>query len=105
MRGLSSLYGLGVLRRMRCPLSCLEKSDKQPCEKKRKQGKQKRETLKNRVMKEEIKQNGKVLLSGNDGVSVPVIFRNLCGRNFSGNEYRNYLASVIREFGVSAGRI
>lgn len=32
MRGLSSLYGLGVLRRIRCPLSCLEKSDKQPCE-------------------------------------------------------------------------
>ena len=56
-------------------------------------------------MKEEIKQNGKVLLSSDDGVSVPTIFRNLCGRNFSGNEYRNYLATVNREFGVSAGRI
>ena len=56
-------------------------------------------------MKEEIKQNGKVLLSSDDGVSVPMIFRNLCGRNFSGNEYRNYLATVNREFGVSAGRI
>jgi len=56
-------------------------------------------------MKEEIKQNGKVLLSSDDGVSVPMIFNNLSGRNFSGNEYRNYLATVSCEFGVSAGRI
>lgn len=56
-------------------------------------------------MKEEIKQNGKVLLSSDDGVSVPMIFNNLSGRNFSGNEYRNYLATVNRELGVSAGRI
>lgn len=56
-------------------------------------------------MKEEIKQNGSVLLSSDDGVSVPVIFKNLCGKNFSGSEYRNYLATVSREFGISAGRI
>lgn len=33
MRGLSSLYGLGVLRPLRCSCLCLEKSDKQPCKK------------------------------------------------------------------------
>lgn len=56
-------------------------------------------------MKEEIKQNDRVLLSSDDGVSVPMIFNNLSGRNLSGGEYRNYLATVSREFGVSAGRI
>ncbi len=56
-------------------------------------------------MKEEIKQNGKVLLSSGDGVSVPMIFNNLSGRNFSGSRYRDYLATVSREFGVSAGTI
>ncbi len=56
-------------------------------------------------MKEEIKQNGKVLLSSGDGVSVPMIFNNLSGRNFSGSRYRDYLATVRHEFGVSAGTI
>ncbi len=56
-------------------------------------------------MKEEIKQNGKVLLSSGDGVSVPMIFNNLSGRNFSGSRYRDYLATVSREFGVLAEMI
>jgi len=56
-------------------------------------------------MKEEIKQNGKVLLSSGDGVSVPMIFNNLSGKNFSGDKYREYLETVHREFGVSAGMI
>lgn len=56
-------------------------------------------------MKEEIKQSGRVLLSSDDGVSIPMIFNNLSGKNLSGGEYRNYLATVSREFGVSAGRI
>lgn len=56
-------------------------------------------------MKEEIKQNGKVLLSSGDGVSVPMIFNNLSGRNFSGSRYRDYLATVRQQFGVSAGMI
>ncbi len=56
-------------------------------------------------MKEEIKQNGKVLLSSGDGVSVPMIFNNLSGRNFSESRYRDYLAAVRQEFGVSAGMI
>ncbi len=56
-------------------------------------------------MKEEIKQNGKVLLSSSDSVSVPMIFNNLSGRNFSGSRYRDYLATVHQQFGVSAGMI
>ena len=53
-------------------------------------------------MKEEIKQIGKALLSSGDGVSVPMIFNNLSGKNFSGSQYREYLETVRREFGVSA---
>lgn len=56
-------------------------------------------------MKDEIKQNGKVLLSSGDGVSVPMIFNNLSGKNLSGGKYREYLETVRREFGVSAGMI
>lgn len=32
--------------------------------------------------------------SSSDGISVPMVFRNLSGRNFSGKEYRNYLRHV-----------
>jgi len=56
-------------------------------------------------MKDEIKQNGKVLLSSDDGVSVPMIFNNLSGKNLLGGKYREYLETVHREFGVSAGMI
>ncbi len=33
------------------------------------------------------------------------IFNNLSGRNFSGSRYRDYLAAVSQQFGVSAGTI
>ena len=56
-------------------------------------------------MKAEIKQNGNVVLSSDDGISVPMIFKNLCGKNFSGSEYRDYLETVCSEFGVTAGSI
>ena len=39
-------------------------------------------------MTDEIRQNGKVILSSEDGISIPMIFKNLCGKNFSGKEYR-----------------
>ena len=45
-------------------------------------------------MKEEIRQNGKVILSSDDGVSISMFFNNLCGKNFSGEKYRIYLQSV-----------
>lgn len=43
---------------------------------------------------DEIRQDGETVLSSSDGVSIPMIFRNLSGRNFSGKEYRNYLRHV-----------
>ena len=41
-------------------------------------------------MIEEIRQGDKVVLSSEDGFSVPMIFNNICGKNFSGEKYRNY---------------
>ena len=35
-------------------------------------------------MVEEIRQDGKVILSSEDVFSVPMIFNNLCGKNFIG---------------------
>lgn len=46
------------------------------------------------VVMDEIRQDGETVLSSSDGISIPMIFRNLCGRNFSGKEYRNYLKHV-----------
>ena len=33
---------------------------------------------------ETIRQNGKIILHGNDGISIKMIFRNLTGKNFQG---------------------
>lgn len=43
---------------------------------------------------DEIRQDGKTILSSSDDISIPMIFRNLSGRNFSGKEYRKYLRHV-----------
>lgn len=54
-----------------------------------------RSCLENSVaVMDEIRQDGETVLSSSDGVSIPMIFRNLSGRNFSGKEYRNYLRHV-----------
>lgn len=45
-------------------------------------------------MKEEIRQNGTAVLWSEDGVSIPMIFNNLCGKNFSGQEYRDYVRNI-----------
>ena len=51
--------------------------------------------LDNRVVAmDEIRQDGKTVLSSDDGVSIPMIFRNLSGKNFSGKKYRDYLKYV-----------
>ena len=42
-------------------------------------------------MVEEIRQDGRVILSSEDGFSVPMIFNNLCGKNFIGKEYKDYI--------------
>lgn len=55
---------------------------------------------------DEIRQDGKTVLSSSDGISIPMIFRNLSGRNFSGKEYRNYLKHVAyNDMGFVPGTI
>ena len=44
---------------------------------------------------EAIRQNGKIILHSNDGISIKMIFRNLTGRNFQGQEYADYILSLI----------
>lgn len=57
-------------------------------------------------MKEEIKQNGRTVLSSTDGFSIPMFFNNLCGKNFSGEKYRDYIRNIaLREMGFKPGRI
>ena len=34
-----------------------------------------------------------------------MIFKNLCGKNFSGNDYQNYLRTVCQDIGVTTGTI
>lgn len=58
------------------------------------------------MMKQEIRQNGKVMLWSEDGISIPVIFNNLCGKNFSGEEYRTYIRYVaFQDMGFKPGEI
>lgn len=57
-------------------------------------------------MTEEIRQNGSVVLSSNSEHAIPMIFNNLCGRNFSGEEYRYYIRYIaLGEMGFKPGRI
>ncbi|WP_455643757.1 DUF7688 family protein [Parabacteroides sp.] len=57
-------------------------------------------------MLEEIKQNGKVILSSSDTVSIPVIFNNLIGKNFKNKEYKDYIEYVAyRSMGFAEGKI
>lgn len=57
-------------------------------------------------MKEEIRQNGKTVLWGTDGFSIPMFFNNLCGRNFLGEKYRDYIRNIaLGEMGFKPGEI
>lgn len=57
-------------------------------------------------MKDEIRQAGKTVLESEDGVSIPMFFNNLCGKNFSGNEYRNYIKNIaLGQMGFKPGVI
>ena len=56
-------------------------------------------------MTEEIKQNGSVVLSSNSEHAIPMIFNNLCGKNFSGKEYLDYIRNIAPEMGFKTGRI
>ena len=57
-------------------------------------------------MLDEIRQNGKTVLSGEDGFSTPMFFNNLCGKNFSGEKYRDYIKYIaFGEMGFKPGGI
>ena len=57
-------------------------------------------------MTDEIRQDGKVVLSSEDGVSIPMFFNNLCGKNFSGEKYRDYIKHIaLGEMGFKPGHI
>ena len=43
---------------------------------------------------ETIRQNGKIILQSNDGISIKMIFRNLTGKNFQGREYADYIRHI-----------
>lgn len=45
-------------------------------------------------MKEEIRQDGRTILSSEDGYSIRMFFNNLSGKNFSGKEYRDYVRNI-----------
>ena len=55
---------------------------------------------------ETIKQNGKIILQSNDGISIKMIFRNLTGKNFQGKEYADYIRHIaINSMGFTSGSI
>ena len=57
-------------------------------------------------MKEEIRQDGQTVLSSKDGFSMPMFFNNLCGKNFSGEKYRDYIRYIaLGEMGFKPGEI
>lgn len=62
---------------------------------------------KNKVLvMEAIRQNGKIILHSNDGISIKMIFRNLTGRNFQGQEYADYISHIaIGSMGFTPGSI
>lgn len=45
-------------------------------------------------MTEEIRQNGCTVLASCSEHAIPMIFNNLCGKNFSGKEYRDYIRYI-----------
>ena len=55
---------------------------------------------------ETIRQNGKIILHGNDGISIKMIFRNLTGKNFQDKEYADYIRHIaIGSMGFMPGII
>ena len=50
---------------------------------------------------DEIRQDGKTVLSGSNGISIPMFFNNLTGKSFGGKEYPIY--SLTRD-GLPSGK-
>ena len=57
-------------------------------------------------MRDEIRQNGEPLLwaEGEEWTSIPMIFRNITGKNFTGQEYRAYIENWILHQGFELGQ-
>lgn len=57
-------------------------------------------------MREDIRQRGHVILQSDDGVSIPVIFNNITGKNLKGSEYQTYLKDIVfGEMGFTPGKV
>lgn len=57
-------------------------------------------------MKDEIAQDGKVVLWSTDGISIPMIYKNLTGRNLTKEEYGIYMQGIaFGDFGLKPGII
>lgn len=57
-------------------------------------------------MKDEITQDGRVVLSSTDGISIPMIYKNLSGRNLPKEEYGIYMQDIaFGNFGLKPGII
>lgn len=57
-------------------------------------------------MTEEIRQNGSTVLASSSEHAIPMIFNNLCGKNFLGKEYQDYIRYIaLGEMGFKPGRI
>jgi len=57
-------------------------------------------------MKDEIIQDGKAVLSSSDGISIPMIYKNLSGRNLAAKEYGIYMQEIaFGDFGLKPGII
>ena len=55
---------------------------------------------------ETIRQDGKIILHGNDGISIKMIFKNLTGKNFQGREYADYIRHIaLGSMGFTPGSI
>lgn len=57
-------------------------------------------------MIEEIRQDSVTILSSEDTCTIPVIFRNLTGKNYQGVDYIQYIRHIaISEMGFTPGKI
>lgn len=58
-------------------------------------------------MKQEIRQNGEIIIESDDTISIPMIFNNLTGKNFdTEKDYQTYIKSTaIPLMGFRYGKI
>ena len=58
-------------------------------------------------MRDEIRQNGEPFLwaEGEEWTSIPMIFRNITGKHFTGKEYRDYIEYWILSHGFELGPV